>query len=83
MVAGFVLLVNFVVWTFPDTYTDASRHTILYACFGGIPLLLASYGLRGTAYFVLSIIYLVTGCISVILGVGISVAHAIRKKPVQ
>ncbi len=80
LVAGFVLLCNFTVWTFPDTYSDPNRHRALYACFGGFPLLLASYGLHGTAYSTLSTIYLWVGSISLTLGTGISLFHLCRRK---
>lgn len=73
VVAGFAILCCFVVWTFPDTYRDPERHPVVYGCFGGVPLLLASYGLEGTAYSILSTIYLWTGGISLMLGISIFV----------
>lgn len=79
-VAGFVFLVNLIVWAFPATYTDSDRHPILYGCFGGIPLLLASWGLHETAYSTLSLIYLWAGVIILALGASVSLFHLVRQK---
>ncbi len=80
VVAGFAFLFSFVVWIFPDTYSNPDRHQILYGCFGGIPLLLASYGLHGTAYSTLSMLYLWAGIISLVLGVSITLFHFFRQR---
>jgi len=80
LVAGVVLLFSLEVWAFPDTYSNSDRHPVLYGCFGGIPILLASYWLHGTAYSTLSMIYLWAGSISLILGISIPLLHIARQK---